>query len=170
MDAEVLTELGYSLWDTERDLEKGLMDEGAIRHLLGKYGQNEMINGYNQCVQEHILPQMGMEAKAHILECTELEVELSKENYEEWSVVKTDGEVGRGYKFSTLRGITGDSGIIEDIRFGTIKDHDLELSREMILGSPMLKPNDIQWAWVFVAWGFEWIENTAKNRYIYPIT
>jgi hypothetical protein len=143
MDAEVLSELGYSLWDTERDLEKGLMDEGAIRHLLGKYEQNEMINGYNQCVQEHILPQMGIEADVHILDCTELEVELSNENYEQSSVVKIDGEVRRGYKLSTLRGIAGDSGIIEDIRFGTIKDHDLELSREMILGSPMLKPNDI---------------------------
>ena len=29
------------------------------------------------------------------------------------------------------------------IRFGTIKDHDLELSREMILNSPMLKENDL---------------------------
>jgi hypothetical protein len=143
MDAEVLSELGYSLWDTERGLEKGLMDEGTIRHLLGKYEQNEMVSGYNQCVQEHILPKMRMEADVHILDCTELEVELSNENYEESSVVKIDGEVRRGYKLSTLRGITGDSGIIEDIRFGTIKDHDLELSREMILCSPMLKPNDI---------------------------
>ena len=143
MDAEVLAALGYSLWDTERDLEKGLMDEGAIRHLLGKYECSEMIEGYNQCVQEHILPKMGIEANIHILDCTELEVELSNKNYEESSVVKIDGEARRGYKLATLRGITGDSGIIEDIRLGTIKEHDMELSREMILGSPMLKPGDM---------------------------
>jgi hypothetical protein len=143
MDAEVLSEFGYAMWDTDRDLEKGLMDEGAIRHLLGKYEENETINGYNNCVQSHILPQMGIETDVHILDCTKLEVELKNENYEKSSVVKEDGESRRGYKLATLRGITGDSGIIEEIRFGTIKDHDLEVSRDMILNSPMLKPMDI---------------------------
>jgi len=143
MDAQVLSSLGYSLWDTERSLEKGLMDEGSIRYLLGKYEQSEMINGYNQCVQKYILPKMGIEADIHILDCTELEVELTNENYETSSVVTIGGETRRGYKLSTLRGITGDGGIIEDIRFGTMKDNDLELSREMILGSPVLKPGDI---------------------------
>jgi hypothetical protein len=143
MDGEALSQLGYSLWDTERSLEKGLMDEGSVRHLLGKYKQNEMISGYNQCVQGHILPRMGLEASVHILDCTELEVELKNENYEESSVIKIEGITRRGYKLSTLRGITGDTGIIEEIRFGTLKEHDLELSREMILNSTMLKPNDI---------------------------
>ena len=143
MDAEVLSQLGYSLWDADRDLEKGLMDEGAIRHLLGKYKQGEMINGYNKYVQEYALPKMGIDTNVHILDCTELEVELKNENYENSSVVKIDGRTRRGYKLSTLRGITGDSGVIEEIRFGTIKDNDLELSREMILNSPILKPDDI---------------------------
>jgi hypothetical protein len=143
MDGEVLSSLGYALWDTERDLEKGLMDEGAIRHLLGKYEQNEMITGYNRCVQEHILPKIRVCAHIHLLDCTELEVELTNDNYEDSSVVKIDGETRRGYKLSTLRGITGDSGVIEDICFGTLKTHDMELSRDMILNSPMLKPGDI---------------------------
>lgn len=143
MDAEVLSELGYSLLSAEQDLEKGLMDEGSIRHLLGKYEAKELIEGYNECVQRHILPKMGVEATIHILDCTELEVELKNENYEESSVVKIDGETRRGYKLSTLRGVTGDSGVIEDIRFGTIKTHDLEISREMIMNSAMLKPGDI---------------------------
>ena len=144
MDAEVLSELGYALWDTDRDLEKGLMDEGAIRHLLGKYEYEELISGYNQCVQKHILPAKGLEATIHLLDCTELEVELSNENYEQSSVVKEDGQSPRrGYKLATLRGVTGDSGIIEDIRWGTIKTHDLQLCRDMILTSPMLKEGDI---------------------------
>ena len=143
IDAEVLLALGYSLWDTDRTLKKGLMDEGVIRHLLGKYEQREMVNGYNNCVQAHIFPQMGIEADVHILDCTKLEVELTNENYEESSVVKEAGEARRGYKLATLRGITGDSGIIEEIRFGTMKDQDLELSRDMLLNSDMLKPMDI---------------------------
>jgi hypothetical protein len=142
MDAETLSAFGYALWDTERDLSKGLMAESAIGHLLGKYEQSEMITGYNRCVQVHILPKMGIAPNLHILDCTKVEVELSNENYEEASVVKEDGEARRGYKLATLRGITGDSGMIEDIRFGTMKTHDLELSREMILSSPMLRPGD----------------------------
>jgi hypothetical protein len=142
MDAEVLSSLGYALWDTDRDLEKGLMTEGAIRHMLGKYEQNELITGYNHCVQCRILPKMDIEANVHILDCTKLEVELTNENYEDSSVVKEDGVAQRGYKLATLRGITGDSGVIEDTRFGTMKDHDLELSRDMILNSLMLKPKD----------------------------
>ncbi len=143
MDAEVLSALGYALWDTERDLEKGLMDEGAIRHLLEKYEKAELIKGYNQCVQQHILPLMDIKPNIHVLDCTELEVKLSNTNYEESSIVKYDGKSHRGYKLSTLRGITGSSGVIEDIRFGGISTHDLELSREMILNSPMLSPGDI---------------------------
>jgi len=117
--------------------------DSQFRHLLNKHKKSELINGYNQCVQAHIMPQMGIEANIHILDCTKLEVELKNENYEESSVVKEDGKAQRGYKLSTLRGISGDSGIIEEIRFGTMKEHDLELSRDMILNSPMLKPMDI---------------------------
>jgi hypothetical protein len=142
MDAEVLSSLGYSMWDTDRDLEKGLMDEGSIRHLLGKYNKDELINGYNRCVQGHILPKMQTEADVHILDCTKLDVELTNENYEESTVVREDGEAHRGYKLATLRGITGDSGIIEEICFGTMKTHDANLSRDMVLNTPMLKPGD----------------------------
>lgn len=143
MDAQVLSELGYGLWDTERDLEKGLMDEGAIRHLPGKYKSEELITGYNKCVQEHILPGMGLEADIHLLDCTELEVELNNSNYEASGVVKEEGKPARrGYKPATLRGIAGDSGVIEDTRFGMINTHDMQLSREMILSSPMLKEGD----------------------------
>ena len=143
MDAETLSALGYSLWDTDMDLESGLISEGAIRHLLGKYGRNEMISGYNDCVQTRILPRLGINADVHILDCTKLDVELTNENYVGSSVLKIEGEARRGYKLATLRGIVGDGGIIEDIQFGSMKEHDLELSRDMILNSPMLKPDDI---------------------------
>jgi len=142
-DGEVLASLGYSLWDLGRDLEKGLMDEGAIRHIIGKYDRKELVSGYNNFVQTLILPRVGVQPNVHILDCTKLEVELKNENYEESSVVKEEGKSQRGYKLSTLRGITGDSGIIEEIRLGTIKEHDLELSREILSKSEMLKSGDI---------------------------
>jgi len=80
---------------------------------------------------------------AYNADCTELEVELSNKNYENSTVVNYDGPTRRGYKLATLRGLTGDVGVIEDIKLGTIKDNDLELSRDIILSSPMLKPSDI---------------------------
>jgi hypothetical protein len=76
---------------------------------------------------------MKIKADVHILDCTKLEVKLSNENYEESSVIKTDGVAQRGYKLATLRGINGDRGVIEEICFGTMKDHDLELSRDIVL-------------------------------------
>jgi len=79
----------------------------------------------------------------HILDCTELEVELNNSNYEGSEVISDEDGKRRGYKLSTLRGITGDTGILEEIKLGSIKQHDLELSREMILKSKILKPGDI---------------------------
>jgi hypothetical protein len=36
-DAETLLKIGWNLWDSERDLEYGLMSEGTIRNWVGKY-------------------------------------------------------------------------------------------------------------------------------------
>ncbi len=141
-DAQTLAQLGYSMWDNERDLETGLFDEGTLRNILGKYQENEFIEGYNRCVQEHILPHVGAQADIHILDCTKLDVNLDNTNYEGSSVITDDGGKRRGYKLASLRGLHGDGGIIEEIRFGTMKDHDLSLSRDIILNSPILKPGD----------------------------
>ena len=46
------------------------------------------------------MPKMGIEADVHLLDCTEVEVELTNENYEESSVVTIDGETRRGYKIA----------------------------------------------------------------------
>jgi hypothetical protein len=39
--------------------------------------------------------------------------------------------------------VVGDGGVIEEIRPGSVNGHDLELSREMVLGSGTLKAGDI---------------------------
>lgn len=142
-DAETLSEIGWNIWDNERSLEEGLMSEGAIRNLVKKYTVEELINSYNVYVQEHVLPRMDITPDIHILDCTELEVELSNSNYEGSEVVKDDDGARRGYKLCTIRGITGDTGVFEEVKIGTIKQHDLELSRDMVLKSRVLKPGDI---------------------------
>ena len=49
----------------------------------------------------------------------------------------------RGYKLGVLRGVLDDSGIAEEIVFGTLKTHDMEQCREMLKNTPCFHENDI---------------------------
>ncbi len=131
-DAETLSEIGWNIWDNNRYLEEGLMDEGALRNLISKDSVDEILLSYNTYVQDYVFPIMDIIPDIHILDCTEIAVKLKNTKYEASEVVVDGDGPRRGYKLSTLRGIAGDTGIIEDIRFGSIKQHDLGLSREMI--------------------------------------
>ena len=142
-DGETLSEIGWNIWDNERSLEEGLMSEGTIRNLVKKYTAEELIQAYNVYVQEQVYPNMDIMSDIHILDCTEIEVELDNDNYEYSEVIKDEEGIRRGYKLSTIRGIVGDTGILEEVKLGSLKQHDLELSRDMILKSKMLKPGDI---------------------------
>lgn len=148
-DHRVLSVLGYSLYDSSGNIGESLMNEGSIRFLLGKYCSDDLIDGYSQTVQNHIMPKLDMVPNIHILDCTDLEVNFDNQNYEgsaiSYSKRTKDGTLakGRGYKLATLRGIVDDSGVIEDIRFGSLNTHDLTLSSEMLITSPVLKSGDI---------------------------
>jgi hypothetical protein len=56
-NARLPGDFGYSLSGRERGL-KGLMDEGELGHLFGRYRKEELIKRYNGCAQEHILARM----------------------------------------------------------------------------------------------------------------
>ncbi len=148
-DHRTLAKLGYALVDTDDGIYTGLMREGSLRFLLGKYTPQMLIDGYNQAVQKYILPELDLCADIHILDCTDIEVNYWNTNYEGSGVAyskRQKDEVkdrARGYKLSTLRGIVNDSGVIEEIRFGPLNVHDLALSEEMLRTTPMLKPGDI---------------------------
>ncbi len=148
-DHRVLSELGYSLYDTFGQIGEALMTEGSIRFLVGKYSAADFIDGYNGVVQEYIMPKMDMKPSIHILDCTDLEVNLKNYNYESSGLayskrlIDDNKHPTRGYKLATLRGIVDDSGIIEEVRFGPLNMHDLTLSREMLMTSSVLKQGDI---------------------------
>ena len=144
-DHRTLAELGYTIIDTDGNLKNGLMQEGSLRHLLNKYDSNLFINGYNDTVQKSIFPLLDISPDIHILDCTDLEVNFDNPNYENSGIWhdKQDNSKIRGYKLATLRGIVEDTGLIEEIRFGSVNIHDLNLSREMVMTSQALKPGDI---------------------------
>jgi hypothetical protein len=135
--------MGYNLVNKGEDDAEDLMSEGEYRYLFEKYQKNEFITGYNECVQNHILPKVGINCNIHLLDCTKVCVNLKNKNYEGATIVKDDEGTKRGYKLGTIRGIAGDGGVIEEICLGTISEHDLSLCRDMILKSPALKPGDI---------------------------
>ena len=142
-DAELLAELGWNIWDNERDINEGLFSESVMRKLLAKYSSGEWISFYNSYVQKYVLEKLDIHPNIHILDCTKVPVNLRNDNYENSSVVKIDGETVRGYKLGVLRGIMDDSGIAEEIVFGTLKTHDLELCRDMLKTTSCFKENDI---------------------------
>lgn len=142
-DSELLSELGWNMWDTDRHMSKGLFSEGVIRNLVSKYESEELIYSYNHYIQNNVLPSIDVHSSIHILDCTKLKVNLDNTNYENSEVVSADGKPVRGYKLGTLRGLMDDSGIIEEITWGSIKTHNLELCRDMILKSKCLKNGDI---------------------------
>ena len=143
-DAELLAELGWNVWDQDRDVNDGLFSESVMRKLIAKYSSDEWVAFYNRYVQGCIASQPWLQRPCiHILDCTKIPVNLKNENYEESTVVKIEGEPVRGYKLGVLRGLLDDSGIAEEIVFGTIKTHDMELCREMLKNTPCFKEGDI---------------------------
>lgn len=82
------------------------------------------------------------ECNIHILDCSILDVNLDNKNYEGATVTTKNNKELRGYKISSLRGLTKNGGIIEEICMNTAKTHDLEMSRDFVLNSENLKEND----------------------------
>lgn len=143
-DHRVLSELGYTLVDTEDGLKQGIMTESSLRFLFGKYDAKELFKAYNEVVQEEIMSKLDYKPNIHILDCTELSVNLNNENYEQSAFTQNKyGELDRGYKLATIRGIIDDTGIIEEIEFGAMNIHDLKLTEEMLRNTKVFKPGDI---------------------------
>ena len=142
-DHRVLAKLGYNIVDTEGKLKKNLMNEGVMRNFLRKYTANELFSAYNDGVQQYIMPKIKAAPTIHLLDCTDLYVNFDNKNYEGAEVTKNKyGDVSRGYKLGTIRGIVEDTGIIEEICFGGLKTHDLNLVKDMIMNSKVFKPGN----------------------------
>ena len=49
-DSELLSELGWNIWDTDRNLNEGLFAEGVMRNVVKKFESEELINSYNHYI------------------------------------------------------------------------------------------------------------------------
>jgi hypothetical protein len=151
-DAQTLAELGWNLYDSDRSLENGLLSEGAVRNFIDTYREeggdpksvysNVFTESYNDYARS-VKATLDLEPFIHMLDCTMMEVSLRNENYEKAEVTKDDDGAHRGYKLGTLRGLHGNSGIIEEVAMSSIKTHDLKACEEMVRRSEHLKEGDI---------------------------
>lgn len=81
-DSELLSELGWNVWDTDRKIEDGLLEEGALRNVVTKYKAEKFIASYNNYVQNIVMPEVNITPQIHILDCTKIKVNLNNTNYE----------------------------------------------------------------------------------------
>jgi hypothetical protein len=120
----------------------------VIRKMLNSIKPEDLINWYNKNIGRVYLRQSGYRPSFHILDCTDLEVNFDNENYEGSGVVKRkkngkeEEETKRGYKLGSLRSLLDDGGIITGIAYGAINVHDLELCKDLLMTSGMLKAGD----------------------------
>ncbi len=122
----------------------------VIRKMLNSIKPEDLINWYNKNIGRAYLRQSGYRPSFHILDCTDLEVNFDNENYEGSGIVKRkkkkngkeEEETKRGYKLGSLRSLLDDGGIITGIAYGAINVHDLELCKELLMTSRMLKSGD----------------------------
>lgn len=144
---EVINELNYNI---SYDSNESLLTESNIRAWLSKYEinnkeniefNNYFINYFNVFNNEYIKT-TNTNCNIHILDCSILDVNLNNNNYEGSTITYKGGEKLRGYKIGVLRGVTPNSGIIEEICMSTAKEHDFNMSKEMILKSTYLKEGD----------------------------
>jgi len=130
--------------------QNALFNGDVIRKMLNSIQPDDLINWYNKNVGKAYLRQSGYRPSFHILDCTDLEVNFDNENYEGSGIVKRkkkkngkeEEETKRGYKLGSLRSLLDDGGIITGIAYGAINVHDLELCKDLLMVSPMLKSGD----------------------------
>ena len=140
-DHRVLAEIGYNIVN---DKKEDFFTEGTIRYLLSKYSNEDLIAFYNTVVKNHIMPLKDIKPNIHILDCTKIAVNFDNDNYENSTIARDrKGNKMRGYNLSSLRGLYNDTGIIEEIRFGTASTHDLALSEDMLKTTKCFKRGDI---------------------------
>ncbi|WP_368490442.1 hypothetical protein [Clostridium sp. BJN0013] len=61
-DSELLSELGWNIWDTDRDMNKGLFSEGVIRNFVSKYSGKSLpavIKNYKSDKQKSVIIYSG---------------------------------------------------------------------------------------------------------------
>ena len=75
------------------------MRESSLKRLLRKYEVSKLFSAYNETVQKYIIPKLKVSKTIHILDCTDLELNLDNANYKVDEITKNKhDEFSSGYK------------------------------------------------------------------------
>lgn len=141
---EIINKMNLNVAYEEKE---GLLKESNIRAWLSKYKEeklefnNYFIKYFNKLTHKY-LEKANIKSNIHTLDCSILDVNYNNENYEGSTITIKGGENLRGYKIGLLRGVTPNGGVIEEVCMSTAKEHDVLMSKDMILNSPYLKQGD----------------------------
>lgn len=141
---KIINKLGLNIAYNQ---DECLLKESNIRAWLEKYEDkniefnNYFIKYFNRFTKKYLLFSNTV-CDIHTLDCSILEVNLENENYEGSTTTYKGGKKLRGYKIGLLRGIIPNGGVVEEICMSTAKDHDFQMSKDMVSNSKYLKEGD----------------------------
>ena len=136
----ILNKLGVSITS-----DKPLYHEKSVRNFSKKYKDDEFQTYLNDYLFQLFHSTNFRHMHVYSYDCSEIPVCFTNVNYENSTVItsKKGGSV-RGYKLGFLRGIlpSGD-GFPCEIKFGSLNQHDLTFSKDLLINSKWFQPNDI---------------------------
>jgi len=133
--------------------EAGAFHGDVVRKLLDRIADKDekasrlpgqsLIDWYNANVGAQFCRIADAEPMIHILDCTDLVVNLENDHYERSGITKKDGKPERGYKLATLRSLLDSGAVITGIAWGAIQDHDLVVTHDLVRTTEHLHAGDM---------------------------
>ena len=124
--------------------KEGLFNEKNVRMFSKKYSKDSFVEHTNDFLIRLFNNTTFRNMHNFSYDCSEIPVCLKNDRYENSTVITgKKGEKIRGYKLGILRGqLPHDCGYPCLITFGSLKTHDLILSKEALISNAWLKPGD----------------------------
>ena len=103
---------------------------------------------YNAQVGTLFCQTVQAEPMLHILDCTDLTVNLHNDRYEQSGVTTKNSKDGkcppeRGYKLATLRSLLDSGALLTSIAWGSIEQNDVAVPHDLLRTSPHLREGDM---------------------------
>lgn len=124
--------------------KEGLFNEKNVRNFSKKYKDDSFVKYTDEFFIKLYDNTTFRNMHNFSYDCSEIPVNLKNDRYEHSSVITgKKGERIRGYKLGILRGqLPHGGGYPCQIVFGQLKTHDLNLSKNALIGSPWLRKGD----------------------------
>lgn len=106
-----------------------------------------LLDWYNAHVGVLFCQAVASQPMLHILDCTDLTVNLHNDRYEQSGITTKNSKDGkcppeRGYKLATLRSLLDTGALLTSIAWGSIEQNDVVVTHDLVRTSPHLRKGD----------------------------